>query len=138
MQNYWASMTSNRLSRRRALQTTGAGVLGAAFLAACGGSDDSGGSKSSRLDHQEGQLRPPGQSDQRLFGAQARRHAELRTASRIEHVRPWSSRLGGNGSGSILVHLAYSQLMRAKISTYDKVPESVWEPEFAQSYEQSA
>ena len=47
--------------------------------------------------------------------------------------------LGGNGSGSQLVHLTYSQLMRAKMSTHKNVPPaSEWEPEFAQSYEQSA
>ena len=36
-QDYWSSFTSGRLNRRRALAGTGAGVLGAAFLAACGG-----------------------------------------------------------------------------------------------------
>ena len=35
MSTYWKS----RISRRRALAATGAGALGAAFLAACGGSD---------------------------------------------------------------------------------------------------
>ncbi len=45
---------------------------------------------------------------------------------------------GGNGSGSALVHSAYSQLMRAKIGTYKDTPQGVWEPEFAQSFEQSA
>ena len=49
MPSYW----SNRVSRRRAIGTVGAGALGAAFLAACGGgssdsgSKDSGGTKSS-------------------------------------------------------------------------------------------
>ena len=42
-QSYWSDLTSNRVTRRRALQATGAGVAGAAFLAACGGSDSSSG-----------------------------------------------------------------------------------------------
>src|SRR4051794_20552900 len=41
MANYWTNVTQQRLSRRRALVMTGAGALGAAFLAACGGSDSS-------------------------------------------------------------------------------------------------
>jgi len=39
---YWQRFTESRLSRRRALVTTGAGALGAAFLAACGGGDSGG------------------------------------------------------------------------------------------------
>ena len=42
---YWASVTDRRLSRRRALAATGAGVAGAALLAACG--SDSGGGNGS-------------------------------------------------------------------------------------------
>src|SRR5688500_1880640 len=40
--NYWTKILSQRLSRRRTLAMTGAGALGAAFLAACGGDDDDG------------------------------------------------------------------------------------------------
>src|SRR3954471_19941767 len=45
--DYWSAIGAHRLSRRRALVTTGAGALGAAFLAACGGSDSDKGSSSS-------------------------------------------------------------------------------------------
>ena len=38
--SYWQSQLSNRLSRRRALSITAAGVASAAFLAACGGGSD--------------------------------------------------------------------------------------------------
>ena len=41
---YWASFTSRRVSRRRALRATGGAAFGAAFLAACGGDDDNSGS----------------------------------------------------------------------------------------------
>lgn len=37
MTSYWSRVLAQRLSRRRALAATGAGALGAAFLAACGG-----------------------------------------------------------------------------------------------------
>src|SRR5580765_2673588 len=42
-QRYWSNVLNNRIGRRRALVATGAGALGAAFLAACGGSDSGGG-----------------------------------------------------------------------------------------------
>lgn len=38
---YWSRMARGRVSRRRALTATGAGVFSAAFLAACGSDDDS-------------------------------------------------------------------------------------------------
>src|SRR5438874_768186 len=44
MENYWTRLTTNRLSRRRALAATGASAAAAAILAACGGGS-SGGSK---------------------------------------------------------------------------------------------
>ena len=42
--DYWQTLTSNRITRRRGLAATAAGAMGAAFLAACGGSDDGGSS----------------------------------------------------------------------------------------------
>ena len=41
-QNYWSAVASRRISRRRALAASGASVLGASFLAACGGGDSDG------------------------------------------------------------------------------------------------
>ena len=133
--DYWTKFTNNRLSRRRAFEATGAGALGAAFLAACGGDDDSGGGKSSGPTAKKdtsGLLANPKDDS-----AQRKRGGELRAAQNLVSTATLEQSAGGNGSGSILVHLAYSQLMRAKTTGYDKVPESVWEPEFAQSYEQS-
>ena len=46
MSNYWSTVLNRRLSRRRAISTTGATAASAAFLAACGGEDDSGSSSS--------------------------------------------------------------------------------------------
>ena len=42
--NYWSKVLDNRISRRRGLTVAGAGVMSAAFLAACGGSDSGGSS----------------------------------------------------------------------------------------------
>jgi ABC-type transport system substrate-binding protein len=39
-QNYWSRVVQQRITRRRALASAGAGALGAAFLAACGGGGD--------------------------------------------------------------------------------------------------
>src|SRR3954453_22762915 len=40
MSDYWRKALDHRLTRRRTLTATGAGALGAAFLAACGGGSD--------------------------------------------------------------------------------------------------
>lgn len=40
MDSYWNKVLERRISRRRALQATGAATAAAAFLAACGGDDD--------------------------------------------------------------------------------------------------
>ena len=46
--------------------------------------------------------------------------------------------MNGSGSGGFLMPNVYSTLMRQKLGTYDKPPQGETEPEFAQSYEQSA
>ncbi len=43
MVSYWDKVLDNRITRRRALAATGMTAASAAFLAACGGSDDGGG-----------------------------------------------------------------------------------------------
>jgi ABC-type transport system substrate-binding protein len=43
--SHWTRAASHRLGRRRALAIAGGGALGAAFLAACGGSDSDGGAR---------------------------------------------------------------------------------------------
>src|SRR5581483_1553996 len=45
--DYWSSITTQRLGRRRAMQVAGGASLGAALLAACGGSDNNSSSSSS-------------------------------------------------------------------------------------------
>ena len=43
--NYWASVTQQRVSRRRAIAITGGTAVGAALLAACGGSNEASDTK---------------------------------------------------------------------------------------------
>jgi peptide/nickel transport system substrate-binding protein len=45
--SYWSNITQRRVGRRRALGITGGFALGAAFLAACGGSENKSGAPSS-------------------------------------------------------------------------------------------
>jgi len=134
--NYWDRFTTRRLSRRRALLATGGATAAAAFLAACGGDDDDGGGGGSTgpVDRSGLLTTPTDQTSTRKRGGTlniAGPPAGTANAT-LEQA------LGGNGSGSILVHSTYSQLMRAKIGTYDQTPQGEMEPEFAQSYEQSA
>lgn len=57
--NYWQSSLSQRISRRRALVATSATALSAAFLAACGGSSDKGGSAKPATKDASGLLTEP-------------------------------------------------------------------------------
>jgi ABC-type transport system substrate-binding protein len=141
--NYWAKFTSNRISRRHAIKATGSAAAAAAFLAACGGDDDddSGGSSSSSGGSSSGSS---GGGSSGLVTtptdetASRKRGGELNTPITNIATATLEQSLGGNGSGSALVHLAYSQLMRAAIGTFNDTPQGVWEPEAAESYEQSA
>jgi len=138
--SYWARFQQSRVGRRRVLAAMGSSAAAAAFLAACGGDDDDGGSGGSggsegAKDTSGLLASPKDETSTRKRGGTmniAGGAINLATAT-LEQS------LGGNGSGSQLVHLTHSQLMRAKMSTHPKVPPaSEWEPEFAQSYEQSA
>jgi peptide/nickel transport system substrate-binding protein len=54
--NYWSRVSKTRLGRRRALAATGGGVLGAAFLAACGGGSDVDGGNGGEIEDNSGLL----------------------------------------------------------------------------------
>ena len=133
--NYWDKFTTRRLSRRRALLATGGTAAAAAFLAACGGDDNDGGSGSTGPVDKSGLLaHPTDQTSTRKRGGVL--HIAGPPAGTANATLEQS--LGGNGAGSVLGQSVYSQMMRAKIGKYDAVPTGEWEPEFAQSYEQSA
>src|SRR5687768_17694985 len=135
--NYWDRFTTRRLSRRRALLATGGTAAAAAFLAACGGDDDDDGGSgggTGPVDRSGLLTTPKDETSTRKRGGTlniAGPPAGIANAT-LEQA------LGGNGSGSVLVHHTYSQLMRAKIGTFNDTPQGEMEPEFAQSYEQSA
>jgi peptide/nickel transport system substrate-binding protein len=134
--NYWTQFGSGRFSRRRVLRGGASVGLGAAALAllACSGDDDSGEKAKAPVDKSGLLVAPKDESTRRKRGGTLNIGAPapgVQTATLDQN-------LAGNGSGSVLVHSTYSQLMRAKIGTYDHAPPaSEWEPEFAQSYEQS-
>jgi ABC-type transport system substrate-binding protein len=135
------------MSRRRALAAMGGTAAAAAFLAACGGDDDDaapgGGSTGAATGGgSTGGATGPAASSGLLStptdqSASRKRGGELNIPTNVATATLEQS-LGGNGAGSALVHLTHSQLMRATIGTFDKVPLGEWEPEFAESYEQSA
>src|SRR5919106_958349 len=130
--SYWTKITTSRLSRRRALAATGGAAAAAAFLAACGGDDE--GPEGPR-DSSGMLITPKDETDGRKRGGTL----NIAGGSINVATATLEQSLGGNGAGSQLVHLTHSQLMRAKMSTYEEVPpESLWEPEFAQSYEQAS
>jgi ABC-type transport system substrate-binding protein len=150
--NYWAKFTSNRISRRHAIKATGSAAAAAAFLVACGGDDDDSGGSSSGSSSGSGSGSSSGSGAGASSGSSTptgllakptdesgsrARGGELNTPINVSTATLEQS-LGGSGSGSALVHLAYSQLMRGALGTYDETPQGVWEPEFAESYEQSA
>ena len=59
MANYWQGTLNRRLSRRRAIATSGALGAAAAFLAACGGDDGDGGSGTSGAVDRSGLIHQP-------------------------------------------------------------------------------
>jgi ABC-type transport system substrate-binding protein len=148
--NYWAKFTNRRVSRRHAIAATGSVAAAAAFLAACGGDDDdSGGSGGSSGGSSSGGSSSGGSSSGSAGqsgllanptddSGDRKRGGEINTPILNIGTATLEQSLGGNGAGSPLVHLAHSQLMRAKIGTFNDTPQGEWEPEFAESYEQSA
>jgi peptide/nickel transport system substrate-binding protein len=149
--NYWAKFARNRVSRRHAILATGGAAAAAAFLAACGGDDDSNGgssgsgsSGSSGSGSSSGGGTSGGAAQSGLLttptddSGDRKRGGEINTPILNIGTATLEQSLGGNGAGSPLVHLAHSQLMRAKIGTFNDTPQGDWEPEFAESYEQSA
>jgi peptide/nickel transport system substrate-binding protein len=147
MPGYWSRFSTNRISRRHAIKATGSAAAAAAFLAACGGDDDDDSSSSSSSassgSSSSGSSGGGGGASSDLLiiptddSASRKRGGELNIPTPGTSTATLEQSLGGNGSGSHLVHLAHSQLMRAKIGTFNDIPQGTWEPEFAESYEQS-
>ncbi|HLF77291.1 MAG TPA: ABC transporter substrate-binding protein [Dehalococcoidia bacterium] len=123
MNNYWQQSLANRLSRRRALIATGAGALGAAFLAACGGSD--GGS---------GEVKDPS-------GLLAKREDSTKRAKRggtwPNYVTADVQTLDPNRttSGSALAPQGYSRLFMYRPSVYPDLPTGAVDPDSAEGAE---
>src|SRR5262245_43572230 len=127
MSDYWLSVLNGRISRRRALVSTGAGAAGAAFLAACGG----GGS-----DDNKGPVKDP-------------QHLLAKIEDTSKSAKPggvWPSALNADlptldpnqtTSGSALAPYGYSRLFLYRPAPYPELPKGEVDPDVAESSEQS-
>jgi ABC-type transport system substrate-binding protein len=125
--NYWARTLTQRMSRRRALAATGAGALGAAFLAACGGEDDGSGSTAPK-DTSGLVYTPVDQTKQAVKGGL------WQSAYAVEqlHFDPLST-----NSQFTFGHAghAYQKLLSLKPGTFADAPTGEVDGEIAQSWE---
>ena len=92
----WGPRLQQRLTRRRALAATGAGAVGAAFLAACGGSGGAGGGK---VDVKANGLltAPVDTSKQAVRGGTIK---DARTVD-ISNFDPHNTQSGGSPAGTV-------------------------------------
>lgn len=127
-ESYWARTLQDRLSRRRALAATGAGVLGTALLAACGGGDGDtskgGGKQGTGLLY-----KPVDTSKQATKGGILQSYR----LGGVEHF----DQVTGNFSTQFHTDHTYSRLVRFKAGTVDKPPDGESEPDAATSWEMS-
>jgi len=110
---YWRPLLENRISRRRSLGTFGAGALGAAFLAACGGGSEGGsGSGGKETKEASGLVTKPQDTTK-----QAKRGGALKfhVASDIPNFDPHSLSLANREQ--VLVN--YNRLTRVKPGTLE-------------------
>lgn len=102
--NYWASVLDARLGRRKTLAATGALAAGAAFLAACGGSD-SGGKGGGKVDNSL-LTKPSDTTKQAKRGGVMKRHHGSDPAGLDPH--------GGGATVATFYEIAYARLFNYK------------------------
>ena len=128
--SYWDSVTKSRISRRGALVTTGMGGLGAAFLAACGGSD-SGGENKAAVD-KSGLVSKPVDSL-----AQAKPGGSIKDFASAD-ITSFDAIQSNNASTVNQVTIfAYSRLLKFVTAKYPKEADGSVEGDLAESYELS-
>jgi peptide/nickel transport system substrate-binding protein len=120
-ESYWQRIVETRLSRRRAMATTGAAAAGAAFLAACGGGDKGSGDKSGLV------TSPVDTSKQAKRGGTNKWYLNAEPAGFDLHV-------GGNPKNNPK-NLVYSNLVSAKPGYLKEQDFSDYVPDIAQSWE---
>jgi peptide/nickel transport system substrate-binding protein len=120
---YWTTALAKRVSRRRALATTSSGVLGAALLAACGGSNGDSGDKARLV------AEPVDTTKQAVRGG---------TMQALQPVdAPHFDPTTGGVQTWAHSQLAYSRLVRYKLGTFENPPDGSVEGDLASSWEYS-
>jgi ABC-type transport system substrate-binding protein len=126
--NYWTRTLSQRLSRRRALAAGGAGALGAAFLAACGGDKGDSGGAGAQKDSSGLVFKPTDTTKQAAKGG------IMQSAYAVEqlHFDPLST-----NSQFTFGHAghAYQKLLSLKPGTFENAPTGEVDGEIASSWE---
>jgi peptide/nickel transport system substrate-binding protein len=131
MENYWHKTLARRISRRRALAATGAGALGAAFLAACGG-DDNGGSGGGSGTDRSGLLTEAKDTTSSAKQGGVWPHY---VTDEVRTMDPLNNASAGTGINNQA--FAYSRLFQWKPGVLANPVGGEFVPDAAQSYEQS-
>src|SRR3954452_20739044 len=129
--SYWASVTNNRLTRRRALASSAAGALGAAFVAACGGGSDApSGDTGPKKDASSLVFTPSDSTGQAKAGGTLKNFASA-------DMNPSFDSLANNGSAplSISAAYAYPRLVKYGVRKYPKEYDNSFEGDMAKSWE---
>ena len=124
--NYWSKVLDNRISRRRGLTVAGAGVMSAAFLAACGGSDSGGNSGNDAKDKASLVTKPEDTVKQAKKGGILKERL-LGDAPTMDVQQPISPL-------NRTARHVYNTLVRPKRNYLDETNFDV-EPDFAESWE---
>lgn len=128
-QSYWSDLTNNRISRRRALQAAGAGVVGAAFLAACGGSDSGGSGKPAENKRSSLVAQPRDTAKEGKPGG-VWKHFARADATHFDSLVSDTSQVV-----SISGYLGYSKLLKWKVGRYPAIFDGQSEGDSAESWE---
>ena len=129
--NYWDKVTSQRISRRRAIAATSGAAAAAAFLAACGGSDSdepaaSGGSGSGS----SGLIHTPVDTT-----GQAKAGGTLKNFVSADMTTFDSLANNGSPPLSMSAAYAYPRLVKYTLAKYPKEYDSTFEGDMATGYE---
>jgi peptide/nickel transport system substrate-binding protein len=127
MQNYWARLLNERLTRRRALVASGAGAAAIAFTVACGGGDSGGGEKKDA----SGLLTKPVDTT-----AKAKRGGVM-FLSRNTNPGDFDPLAGQGSMTSGHTATVYSRLISHKVGKYPEPVDGSLEPDAATSWELS-
>jgi len=131
LSNYWNKTLEARVGRRRLLATSGAGALGAAFLAACGGDDDSSGSGGGSGDSGSSGLLTKVE-DTSSKAKNGGTWVNPLTSENFLNMDPY-----GVAVGSAQAPWVYSRLVRYKAAKYPELVQGDVESDGAESWEMS-